>query len=268
MDTNITRDNRDKRDKNETSDNQSLGSNDSQATVGGEQGDTGESGISGMLSRAVQAIASRCDGASERDGKGFNLLDAPLGNSLALLSPEQWTPRQSAAAYKMLRKYRSQLAAAGIRYEDIPAPLLQVAPKAPPLPPVTFYPDGAEMIELSLAYNLEMVTCLKASVPQSARWFDPIAKRWRIYLDMASIEGLTRFADEFGVILPEQILSLMVNRLTEYTAALAARAEKPPVTDKGSKRSKRGTATGAARRQHGIEIASKLIGDVTGTDIM
>lgn len=73
-----------------------------------------------LLKRAVCFLASRCDGAQELDGQGFNKLDTGFGKELA--ATEEWSPRQAHAAYQMLEKYKRQLANAGIDYDSIPEP--------------------------------------------------------------------------------------------------------------------------------------------------
>jgi hypothetical protein len=51
-------------------------------------------------------LAGRCDGARTPDGVGFSRYDAPFAHKLADLPLRQWTPRQKAAVYRMLAKYR------------------------------------------------------------------------------------------------------------------------------------------------------------------
>jgi len=60
-------------------------------------------------------LASRCDGAFEIDGQGYNGLDSRFGKSIA----EQliWTPAVQHAAKKMLKKYREQLHRGGLSVE-------------------------------------------------------------------------------------------------------------------------------------------------------
>tara|TARA_R110000737_G_scaffold30665_2_gene49197 strand:- start:34 stop:1863 length:1830 start_codon:yes stop_codon:yes gene_type:complete len=60
-------------------------------------------------------LASRCDGALEDDGEGYNGLDSRFGKSIA----EQliWTSAIQHAAKKMLRKYREQLLRGGLSVE-------------------------------------------------------------------------------------------------------------------------------------------------------
>lgn len=75
------------------------------------------------LKEAINAIASVCDGARERDEVGFNGADAPLGRLLAFLPLELWPPEAFREAWTMLRTYRNrQLPFHGIVYADLPEP--------------------------------------------------------------------------------------------------------------------------------------------------
>lgn len=71
---------------------------------------------------AIAALLGRCDGASTRDGAGFNRYDAGFARELADLPAERWSTKQIRAAWWMLRKYRKQLGEQGIDYDAIPAP--------------------------------------------------------------------------------------------------------------------------------------------------
>lgn len=67
---------------------------------------------------ALLLLAGVCDGASRKDGQGFNGSDTGFGRSLAnqLLNGVKLTNKQLEVAYKMLRKYeKTQLAEAGLR---------------------------------------------------------------------------------------------------------------------------------------------------------
>lgn len=55
----------------------------------------------------LRFLASACDGAFEKDGRGFNKLDSGFGKKLAALP--HLSPRQCLAAEKMLAKYKKQL---------------------------------------------------------------------------------------------------------------------------------------------------------------
>lgn len=71
---------------------------------------------------AIGAVSAVCDYARENDGRGFNAPDAWLGHTLAGMPLKAWTRDAALAAWDMLRKYRGQLAAAGIEYDQLPRP--------------------------------------------------------------------------------------------------------------------------------------------------
>ena len=72
------------------------------------------------LHEAIGVISSVCDYAQSDDAQGFNAADAWLGHVLAQMPPALWTDDAALAGWDMLRKYRGQLAAAGIGYDDLP----------------------------------------------------------------------------------------------------------------------------------------------------
>jgi hypothetical protein len=74
------------------------------------------------LREAVGVFSSVCDYAQSDDARGFNAADAWLGHVLAQMPMALWTDDAALAAWDMLRKYRGQLAAAGIGYGDLPRP--------------------------------------------------------------------------------------------------------------------------------------------------
>ena len=82
---------------------------------------TGEDTVT-ALHEAIGVISSVCDYAQSNDAQGFNAADAWLGHVLAQMPAALWTDDAALAAWDMLRKYRGQLAAAGIGYDDLPRP--------------------------------------------------------------------------------------------------------------------------------------------------
>ena len=74
------------------------------------------------LQQATAVISAVCDYAQELDGQGFNAADAWLGHILAQMPPGVWSDPAALTAWDMLRKYRGQLAAAGIDYDRLPRP--------------------------------------------------------------------------------------------------------------------------------------------------
>jgi SNF2 family DNA or RNA helicase len=82
------------------------------------------------LRNAMSSLLSVCDGAVEKDGQGYNGMDARFARSLHI--QENWTPSQAVAIHKLLRKYTKQLNGFGIVYEDIPVPEAAVKTDEPP----------------------------------------------------------------------------------------------------------------------------------------
>lgn len=62
---------------------------------------------------ALRAISAACDGARERDGSGFNKIDAGIGKQLAM--QDNLSKRQAALGYLICKKYRKQLPEAFFR---------------------------------------------------------------------------------------------------------------------------------------------------------
>ena len=67
------------------------------------------------LRSCAMSLASRCDGAVQDDGQGYNGLDSRFGKSIS--AQAIWTPAIQHAAKKMLRKYREQLLQHGLSVE-------------------------------------------------------------------------------------------------------------------------------------------------------
>jgi len=89
-----------------------------QAAAGRATGD----GTVAALHHALAVISSVCDYAQELDAQGFSAADAWLGHVLAQMAPGLWSDSVALAAWDMLRKYRGQLTAAGIDYDQLPRP--------------------------------------------------------------------------------------------------------------------------------------------------
>lgn len=71
---------------------------------------------------AIGVVSAVCDYARKNDDRGFNAPDAWLGHALAGMPLGVWTSDTALAAWDMLRKYRGQLAAAGIEWDQLPRP--------------------------------------------------------------------------------------------------------------------------------------------------
>lgn len=100
--------------------------------------------------RAIRLLASWCDGAHETDGAGFNKWDTDFGHKLAAMSDDEWSTGRLAAGYKLLTKYRRQLAehvdveAMAARLNGVAAP---PAPRPDPRPPKRPGPSIVEEAE-------------------------------------------------------------------------------------------------------------------------
>lgn len=74
------------------------------------------------LEQAVKALAHECNRATTWDHKGFSKYDVDFGHRMADLPVEKWTHGQAKGVYKMLKKYRKQLASMGIDYDHLRNP--------------------------------------------------------------------------------------------------------------------------------------------------
>jgi hypothetical protein len=74
---------------------------------------------------AIKALASVCDGAETKDGKGFNKMDRHKYYKLIrdkVLAKDWLSPKEEKKAFeKLLVKYKKHLADLGIEYDDIGA---------------------------------------------------------------------------------------------------------------------------------------------------
>lgn len=66
---------------------------------------------------ALKFLASRCDGARQLDGQGFNKIDKTFGRILA--EKIALTPAEAKRGLKMVKKYARQLQAADISLPDM-----------------------------------------------------------------------------------------------------------------------------------------------------
>ena len=75
------------------------------------------------LIKAVRVLADTCDGAQGKDFVGFNRADSRYGTMLALAPTSVWTDSVCYEAWMMLAKYKNQLSANKINYDEISPPL-------------------------------------------------------------------------------------------------------------------------------------------------
>lgn len=129
---------------------------------------------------AVLHLAGRCDGATTRDGAGFNRYDAGIGRGLAdKIAAGQ--PINLAVARKVCAKYRGQLERAGIELPAAevvevlaaPAPIQQQS--APAQPSGVKVARVGKQIRISFPYDPELVEIARG-LP--GRMFDGASKAW------------------------------------------------------------------------------------------
>lgn len=143
------------------------------------------------------------DYAREENGVGFSKFDGEFGHWLAETPEERWSPRARHAAWKMLRKYRRQLAANGLDFDAIPEPptaeaLAAAAPKAkPPAPPATLsLAPGAGFFLIHAPYDAKRVE--EARALPGRRW-DPAAKADKVPATPEAATALLAFIDKWGI---------------------------------------------------------------------
>lgn len=69
---------------------------------------------------AIRYLAARCDGAVSQDGMGFNGHDTKFGRRVAAMNLDEWTPEIIADVSSILPTYSKQLAAGGIKVNELP----------------------------------------------------------------------------------------------------------------------------------------------------
>lgn len=75
------------------------------------------------LAEALGALASVCDGAEDRDYRGFSAADVADGHFLAGLPIEEWGDLEARVAHHLARIYQRQLRRSfEIEFEDLPVP--------------------------------------------------------------------------------------------------------------------------------------------------
>jgi len=155
-----------------------------------------------VLYRSVLILAGQCDGAHSRDNTGFNRYDAALGHSLAAVSFESWTPGQTRAAWKMLRKYRGQLANAGIDYDAIPEPPKppdRISIEKPRSQPASVNQKTVSIdtnqILIRFPYDPGLVEAVK-EIP--GRKWEPERKVWTVPITTGALAKLKEFIGRYG----------------------------------------------------------------------
>lgn len=157
-----------------------------------------------LLVRAIQSLASVCDGAHEQDGRGFSANHAHFGRALADTPSETWNDGVTRKAWEVCGHYQAQLSRQGISWADIPEP-----------PAVALDDSRSVALEgtslvVRFRYSPELVMSVK-SLP-GARW-DASRRAWTVHVS----ERAYRWAMDNGFLLT-----------ADATQAIQSPPEPPP----------------------------------------
>jgi SWI/SNF-related matrix-associated actin-dependent regulator 1 of chromatin subfamily A len=163
--------------------------------------------IAQTLGEAARRLAFVCNYAATDDKQGFSAFDADFGHRLAATPEAMWSPKMSAAAHKMLRKYRKQLAGSGIDFDQIPVPPDPATVVAPPrrsdanpineqraARPKLIALAGTKY-ELTFPYDPALVAKIKLLPVRS---WDPTKKIWTVPADAQGTAAVGQFGHENG----------------------------------------------------------------------
>jgi Superfamily II DNA/RNA helicases, SNF2 family len=146
-----------------------------------------------QIHSAIRSLAEVCDGAFQQDGRGFNKFDAPRGHALANLPLENWTARQTWAAWHLLRKYQGQLEIMGFFHAQMrpPEPVQAESSQAKPIPkPSLSVSLNENLVKFCFHYDPALVAAVK-QLP--GRRFNPQDKTWTVPLNIESAPQLAAF---------------------------------------------------------------------------
>ncbi len=163
------------------------------------------------IQEAVRYLATRCDGAAQIDGMGFNKFDAGFGRSLA--QQQHWTDRQMDAAIKMMKKYKNQLTEGGFNVEvifDKEKQITLTGKKAIEKKPDKIVSAKEELLEIRFRYNEEIKEAIKA-IP--GRRFEPTGKYWTCPPSKEAFEILIQ--NSFKI--DEKAIHLLSNSVSKKT---------------------------------------------------
>jgi SWI/SNF-related matrix-associated actin-dependent regulator 1 of chromatin subfamily A len=166
-----------------------------------------------LLKQAIDTLAARCDGANAQDGQGFSRLDAPLGHNIAAKPASEWTDRQAAAAYQMLRKYSTQLAAYGLDYAAIPQPPKPTTP--PPARRIVMVTGNNDRFFIEYPFSYDLNNAVKMLAGWKFNKADKI--KWSVPASI-NADALLNFADLHGFDVSQAVL----NRLAESAEKMQA----------------------------------------------
>jgi len=176
-----------------------------------------------ILQNAVGTLLQVCDGAATQDGAGFNRYDAGFARSLN--GKPSWSPAQVYAAWKMLNKYRVQLAGLGIDIGRMEAPEKPVEKKdessVSSRKADLSASRGSFYVDLYFDYDTELIMAVK-QLP-NAKWM-PNKAMWRVRVTPASTFFLPEFIHhyEFAVTTPVAEMLDVCTREMEERRELSA----------------------------------------------
>jgi len=179
-----------------------------------------------LLKEAIDFLAARCDGATSKDHQGFNGGDAYMGHILAQKPYENWSPKMRYIAYKMLKKYRSQLSEGGIDFSQIPAQEKPSEKKAistqTAIKKKIVEIEGHEFV-FSFPYDPMLVDAIK-QLP--GRKWDGQKKVWRVPIPKLAenLEGISKFVQNYGFDVSEDVYIAMQEEMEEFESNLEASA--------------------------------------------
>jgi hypothetical protein len=153
----------------------------------------------------IQQLAGVCNGAASHDAMGFSKLDTSFGHSLAerARSGRAWTPKQAAAALKLITKYGKQLGGKDVISAWMQAPNFANLPVAPvEKQPLRSLTSQDQLAVFRFSYSEEIVRELKTlrgdwrGQAWRASW-NPEARVWMVPVNQASIFGIMKIARDW-----------------------------------------------------------------------
>ena len=165
-----------------------------------------------LLRRAVGELSARCDGASSEDGTGFNKIDSFYGKSMNGL--DKWSQRQAHAVWRMIGKYRDQLAGYGVDYDEIPAPGISEKKLARRMC------MAGDAIAISFEYNPELVENIK-EIPKHSRRYDPDTRAWTVTPTLAIIDQLVNYATHYEFEVDDDVYKTLAGLVEQHQKLLA-----------------------------------------------
>lgn len=167
------------------------------------------------LHTACKVLAGVCDGAVDRDDKGFNKPDSYSGHLMAYRS--EWNLLEAKSMCEMLRKYQHQLEnygvdISGIKPEDFPVEYESETPKF--LIDLGEDGNGDKVFHVHFPYSSEMVKLMKTNggVYGAKFYNDPYCRFW--VFKSTDFRVMNLFQDNEGFILTNTA-SNFVNQLIE-----------------------------------------------------